>query len=596
MNSPLEEYLGYYKTLEQPGFGVLVTGAWGVGKTYQVNKVLSEVPVYYVSLFGLDSLSDIRTSVFTAMFPKTSQLKELAADLAELKGGVIGIGSKYLDARLSREVRKDGVLVFDDLERSKIELDDLLGLINQYIEHHGCKVVVIAHDKKIERDIAKRKEKLFGQTIEVTPQLADALDFFIRRLPKQQREFVATHRETILKTFGSTSCESLRVLKHVVDDTGRLYCALAAEHTANREAMTELVETFVIYNTYVREGTIDREDLLSQTETTYAYAVAKIDDPNAPKPKIVEIEERHPLIDLPGAIFTEKALVTMLIEGTYEASLISNCLNNSRYFAAKKEMPPWKILCEFSSLDDELVNDAYSKLDTQFSERTETQPGVLLHMFALKLMMARNNIVEGTIAGVQAECMQYIDDLRSQNRLPPRSLQWRWKDDIVSSFDGYGYWREPETSEAFDAIRNHLFSSQELVLEQSYPDIVTELIEVLRSDAGNFYGMICHTRSDSDNRYAEIPVFRDADADAFVRHWLMCPISEWKKVKAAFNERYSIRSLQDRLAQEMSWLSKVIDSLRNEAKNRDGLARLRVEWLVPAKAEQALIEVQSQTA
>ena len=50
---PLKSYLDYYKDLDRPGYAVLVTGEWGVGKTYQVQKVLAPEEYIYVSLFGL---------------------------------------------------------------------------------------------------------------------------------------------------------------------------------------------------------------------------------------------------------------------------------------------------------------------------------------------------------------------------------------------------------------------------------------------------------------------------------------------------------------------------------------------------------------
>lgn len=39
--TPLESYLAYYEARHKPGYAVLVTGAWGVGKTFQVQKALA---------------------------------------------------------------------------------------------------------------------------------------------------------------------------------------------------------------------------------------------------------------------------------------------------------------------------------------------------------------------------------------------------------------------------------------------------------------------------------------------------------------------------------------------------------------------------
>ena len=41
------------------------------------------------------------------------------------------------------------IIVFDDLERAGMEINEVLGLINSYVECHGIKVIIIANEKEI---------------------------------------------------------------------------------------------------------------------------------------------------------------------------------------------------------------------------------------------------------------------------------------------------------------------------------------------------------------------------------------------------------------------------------------------------------------
>ena len=41
------------------------------------------------------------------------------------------------------------MIVFDDLERCSIDITDLLGYINSFVEHEGVKVVVLADEGRI---------------------------------------------------------------------------------------------------------------------------------------------------------------------------------------------------------------------------------------------------------------------------------------------------------------------------------------------------------------------------------------------------------------------------------------------------------------
>ncbi len=188
MNSPLSEYLEYYTECYDPNFAVLVTGDWGLGKTFQVKKALGEEKIYYVSLFGINSIDELHSSILALMFPKQTELKKIYGRLREISvglGGFYSLGSLLpglASAILRQNVKNDRVLVFDDLERSGITLGDTLGVINTYVEHHNCRVVVIAHDEKISNEFNTVKEKIFGQTVQIEPQIRDAFEKFCSRI------------------------------------------------------------------------------------------------------------------------------------------------------------------------------------------------------------------------------------------------------------------------------------------------------------------------------------------------------------------------------------------------------------------------------
>ena len=173
----LKEYVDHYRTLNNPQYAVLVTGDWGVGKTFQVRSAIPRGDCYYVSLFGLSSTDDVVSAVYAAMFPRKALVKKAARGIGETTAEIPGFGSlavsgltsALVGAFLRQEVKTDKPIVLDDLERSGLKTKDLLGAINLYVEHNGCQVVVIAHDKKLKEKFADMKEKLFGQTIVIDP-------------------------------------------------------------------------------------------------------------------------------------------------------------------------------------------------------------------------------------------------------------------------------------------------------------------------------------------------------------------------------------------------------------------------------------------
>lgn len=40
------------------------------------------------------------------------------------------------------------IIIFDDLERVGIEINEVLGIINSFVECHKTKVIIIANEKK----------------------------------------------------------------------------------------------------------------------------------------------------------------------------------------------------------------------------------------------------------------------------------------------------------------------------------------------------------------------------------------------------------------------------------------------------------------
>ena len=75
-NQHVRDYLTYYLRLaHSPHFAVLISGPWGIGKTYLLKKFLQEHfgqeqnQYVYISLYGLSTTDEIDDAMFQAIFP-----------------------------------------------------------------------------------------------------------------------------------------------------------------------------------------------------------------------------------------------------------------------------------------------------------------------------------------------------------------------------------------------------------------------------------------------------------------------------------------------------------------------------------------------
>lgn len=175
-----------------------IKGKWGVGKTFAWRKWLAEIGAdgslkpksyAYVSLFGLNSLDNLKYSIFEATVtpehlltgPDVSTVNALVR-----RGFDIGRKSKgLLEPILALAGAKDGgealfrsaymlvknqLVCLDDLERAGEGLAqrDVLGLASALKEQRNCKVVLLLNDEEMAPDEKREFERQLEKVVDVS--------------------------------------------------------------------------------------------------------------------------------------------------------------------------------------------------------------------------------------------------------------------------------------------------------------------------------------------------------------------------------------------------------------------------------------------
>ncbi len=146
---------------------VLIDGGWGSGKTFFVQnslitflqKEVKDRQTYYFSLYGLNSLQQINSSmsaeILSNEIKKGKTVSTLIAEISKNNNTLENadfqknVFPEVLMDVIREEKIRDSILIFDDLERCSIPINDLLGYINRFAEHKGCKVIIVANQKEI---------------------------------------------------------------------------------------------------------------------------------------------------------------------------------------------------------------------------------------------------------------------------------------------------------------------------------------------------------------------------------------------------------------------------------------------------------------
>lgn len=593
----LEKYLAYYITQLKPGYAVLVTGGWGSGKTFQVRRALPDDRAIYVSLFGLNSPEEIEAHIFTKMFPNKAKLKVLAEKLNSFNLGIpgiasigtSGIGTALANTLIKGEVDTSLPLILDDLERCSVKTEIIIGLINRYVEHHGCRVIVIAHDEELIGEFKETKEKVFGQTIIIEQNTDAAYKSFIDKFAAENEIFsLGIFTSEALEVFKESKANSLRILRHVVEDVMRLLRVLDSKHLANFDAMRELVRVFSAFSIEYRNNKIGKEDLIDRKMQIYSHFFSKSRvDESQEKPKISELYSKYNLVSLSSMILNDEVLVEMLIQGRFDQQKIQESLNASSYFISEEAASPWQVVIQFDTLDDVAVQKGLDRMNDQLANQLVTESGELLHIFSLQLMMASKGLSGLSVDDVVANAKAYIDSLLKSGKLPPRGPGIRWAAEFQRSFGGYSYWETKERENEWQDVLSHLIEARIEALEVTLPDRAADLLATLQRNGEAFFGRLCFTNNGAPE-FDDIPILASIDPIAFVNAWLLSPKQGWYLIRKALDDRYAYAQDKPNMRPEADWLPRIAEQLAVRANAEKGLAKLRIErvsglWGLPPR-------------
>ncbi|MBP6861332.1 MAG: hypothetical protein KBC57_03135 [Neisseriaceae bacterium] len=589
----LSDYLKYYSRLSTPGYAVLVTGAWGTGKTYQVKQIMKEFEYLYVSLYGIDSVSGIHDAVLAKGLPTLNIGTTIVSEISKLSkamGGVYGIAGTVSDAwkiLLRNNLKPDKIIIFDDLERSSLWENDkkeLLGAINHYVEHGCFRVIVICHSNEGEDGFAAIKEKTFGHTVMALPQIEESLLAFLDGITSdEEKAFVAKYKEIVKSVFLQSGKSSLRILKYLINDIARLRSILSKRHYEHEAAMKHLISFFCALSIEYRSGTLDENSLTERQNYLPIPLEATPEDKReiAKKDQVLkEMYVRYVDSDIYGLILSDEIVKEMLIEGRFNSVSIANWLDQTSYFCPEAETAPWRIVIGFDSIEDDILNSGIARMQKQFDNRSVTDMGEFKHIAALRLMMAEHSRLKDTLEKEKNKCFKYIDDLFQSGEMPPKSLLYKSLEDRHEGYGGYGYWVTDGCRPYFDAINTHIKDTQNRVFEANYPDYLDQVLKLMREDLTAVRQMISHSYG-GEGIYADIPIFSGTSAKLFLDSWLSGSRTDWRQITIALDERYKHRMIEDKLSEEKEWLSQLKTEFEARIASSEGLTAFRLKRLQP---------------
>lgn len=153
---------------------ILIDGKWGIGKTYEFKKYFDSLKrkdkkrIYYFTIFGTETIDELNTSIFRKIHPLWSYFRVGYNTISKSIDAVTGIKSSSLNVHVNldylldlakpQNIRKNPILIFDDIERFNNDNFSLfLGLLYK-LNLQGAKIICFTSSEKL-----KDKEKIFQE-------------------------------------------------------------------------------------------------------------------------------------------------------------------------------------------------------------------------------------------------------------------------------------------------------------------------------------------------------------------------------------------------------------------------------------------------
>lgn len=631
INGNVIKYLNDYVDMPNPQFAVMLTGKWGSGKTFFIKKELEKWtnkdkisddelkrnPIY-ISLYGISNTKQL-----------VQKLKEEISPIWHSKGVKIAkkIGEGLLKTAIKVDFNSENdnysyqseldlisifksddetikgkkLFIFDDLERSEIPLNQLFGFVNEFVEHHQCKVILVCDEEKLKKlntqtpkgedsedklpyklSYKDFKEKLVGQTLSIEPDYEKAISVFIEHKAKNQKTFYEDNKELILKVFKASEKDNLRVLRQFNTDFERFILPLEEEFKDEKEFIKlkqKILVNFLILYLEYKTGTTNIKEIYEyqiRIATGFDFSLNKKDKP---KDWQVEFKKRYywfvrkyemglnPVPD--STVFLE-----YVDEGNtnYITEELKNYIHNQIVIENKieQEEPNWKKLYNWRLLDNESFENLLESEFNKFVNLEIPDLGVLTHLYYI------------------FENLNYFDTLNRDDNLSEKYIENVKKildksKETQKLIEDHCYALSYQNKEVKDdeKVRTTIENTNKLILEHQNKIVQKEIVKnITEFGNGNIKELSDYLRSNHSigTFYWNFNIFSGVELDEFSNNFFnLKPNTQFDFMFLLQDDRYKIG---DYLENERGFLTQFKVKLEEKVEKSELVEKVRFKRYV----------------
>ncbi len=413
MSDLVREYLDHYLHPEtRPRFAVMLKGEWGAGKTYFIRDYLKTFAAkrkafdplyhsgyYYVSLFGKTTRADIAAALFNAAHPALgSGAAALIANVASRAANTMTKGQAIREGdaaalQVAMTNLEGRALIFDDLERCPMKLEELLGYLNDFVEAKRLKVILLADEtrllKKHQDDYPSQKEKVVGKTLVVRSEPGPVIDAILAEIGHDEtRALIQRHRDLVLSLFKASGTNNFRSLQCALVDLEHLL--KRAPRLAEKDvAASKVLAILVALTLEVRAGRLQPADF-GRVIGLKSAILRSFSKTLTPEQEMADqVQKRYADVTWDDPVVPVQTLIELVDEGVIDRVALETAVAEHPLIAGQAEAPPWRTLVWWRNLTQTEYADTRRRVLGELGSGAVVHPGQILHLLGVALSLAR---------------------------------------------------------------------------------------------------------------------------------------------------------------------------------------------------------------
>lgn len=582
-------------------YAILIDGEWGCGKTNFIeNKLLPKLKDLkkshvYTTLYGITQKKEIDQKIVEQRLEECSKIGGILkfaykntyaiSELIKLNFKDEAIKELFKDDSIKNVIDKfsvaDGtILIFDDLERCTLSFNELLGYINDYVEHKNCKVIIVANQKEIAKSkrlenmelkylVAKPVNCIYNSKNEKNPEISKYdLDNKVKEIFEDDLEYKQIREKVIGRTFYYKP-NLKEILKEIV-------CSSKIEDT-NKEFILENSKDIIRILEYYRHSNIrtlkfsielmekifsvlDKMNIKEEQKiifqdckynillyTIYASILEKI----GLKRKKWNFNLEYTLFtilkkeNVMGFKFIDEFIDTGVIDENKTIEIISVFLKEMELKEIDLENPLNKLVIMWELDDDEVLKELNRLVEYLKNKKYEVAiyPKIIEILVKVKYIGFKDKIIEDIIA-------QLEKNIKSE------------KNNVSFNEFGIGFDTDEEIKE-YKEIINHLKN----IAHISYTEQKEEIIDKISSEKDWGVNISQYYLENKEDRYFDQCFLKLFDIDKLITNIIESDSKNINYFRRTMNDIYEYDNIIEKYSNDFENMEKLKNEIEVAMKN-----------------------------